>query len=223
MRLQLQLTPNTQPVPFDHLHELTKALHRWLGPNNDQHDGLSLYSFGWLQGGRKQDDSLQFSRGAQWNISFYDDAASRQLLTGLLKLPPVAFGMRVIGAQELPTPTFGEMFCFKTDGSAVLARKTRADETKAYLFWKDELANEVITGILRQKLEKAGYTGEHLAVQAYFDNNYAKPRTKKSTVKGTEHKGSECPVIVAGTPEAVRFAWLVGIGDLTGSGFGGLR
>jgi CRISPR-associated endoribonuclease Cas6 len=30
-------------------------------------------------------------------------------------------------------------------------------------------------------------------------------------------------VVVAGTPEAMRFAWLVGVGELTGSGFGALQ
>jgi CRISPR/Cas system endoribonuclease Cas6 (RAMP superfamily) len=30
-------------------------------------------------------------------------------------------------------------------------------------------------------------------------------------------------VVVEGTPEAVRFAWTVGVGELTGSGFGALQ
>lgn len=47
MRLHLRLSPNTTPVSFDHLHQLTGALHKWLG-ENEVHDELSLYSFGWL-------------------------------------------------------------------------------------------------------------------------------------------------------------------------------
>ena len=39
-------------------------------------------------------------------------------------------------------------------------------------------------------------------------------------VKGIQHKGSICPVIIEGTPEALQFAWLVGVGELTGSGKG---
>jgi CRISPR/Cas system endoribonuclease Cas6 (RAMP superfamily) len=30
-------------------------------------------------------------------------------------------------------------------------------------------------------------------------------------------------VVVTGTPEAVQFAWTVGVGELTGSGFGALK
>ena len=54
MRLNLNLSPNTKPLPFDHLHMLTGALHHWLGWN-EAHDDLSLYSFGWLQGGKVRD------------------------------------------------------------------------------------------------------------------------------------------------------------------------
>lgn len=223
MRLQLQLTSNTQPVPFNHLHFLTGAIHKWLGPDNNQHDGLSLYSFGWLNGGEKREGKLAFPKGSTWNISFFDNEVGRQALTGLLRQPEVMCGMRVIATNEMPTPNFGESYLFKTDGSSVLARTKRPDGTRAYLLWDDPLADETITGLLKQKLSKAGYTGDDLSVQVSFDRNYAKARTKNIKIKATEHRGSECPVLVQGTPEAVRFAWLVGIGDLTGSGFGGLR
>ncbi|WP_460879488.1 CRISPR-associated endoribonuclease Cas6 [Pontibacter rugosus] len=43
------------------------------------------------------------------------------------------------------------------------------------------------------------------------------------TIKGVDHKCSSCPVVVEGTPSITRFAWLVGIGELTGSGFGALQ
>ncbi len=42
MRLNLRLTGNTTPVPFDHLHHRTGALHKWLGSHNPEHEGLSL-------------------------------------------------------------------------------------------------------------------------------------------------------------------------------------
>lgn len=51
MRLHLKLSANSQPVNFNHLPVLAGALHKWLGPNSE-HDGLSLYSFSWLQGAR---------------------------------------------------------------------------------------------------------------------------------------------------------------------------
>lgn len=222
MRYQLILSPNTEPVPFNHLHQLTGTVHKWLGENT-VHNGLSLYSFGWLRGGEVRKSNLLFPQGASWNISFFDDELAKQLLKGVLNEPSVAYGMQVQEVREIPPLLFNKQHIFQTDGSAVLARQKRTDDTREYLLWDSLAANEVLTNLLRRKLNQAGYTGEHLNARVAFDRAYKTPRTRKITIKDVEHKGSECPVIVEGTPEAIHFAWLVGIGDLTGSGFGALR
>lgn len=223
MRLQLQLTPNTQPVPFDHLHALTRSVHKWLGPDNDQHDGLSLYSFGWLRGGESYRGALRFPKGATWNISFYHDDQSRQLLAGLLDEPSVEFGMEVTEVREVSPPHFRDTHLFRTDGSSILARQKRADGSRAHLLWDDPTADAVLTNLLRKKLTVAGFTDNEQTAQVRFDRTYPSPRSRKSIIKGVHHRGSECPVIVEGTPDELYAAWLVGLGDLTGSGFGALR
>jgi len=79
MRISLKLSPNTKPVPFDHLHQLTGAIHKWLG-YNELHDGLSLYSFGWLRNAVPRKNHLMFPYGATWQISFHDTEATKVLL-----------------------------------------------------------------------------------------------------------------------------------------------
>ena len=222
MRLQLQLTPNTQPVPFDHLHQLTGALHKWLG-QNDIHDGLSLYSFGWLRGGEQQKDRLTFPKGATWNISFYDGDKARQLLRGMLDKPELGFGMDLLEIREVDPPAFQEQHYFMTDGSAIVVRQKRPDGSRAYLLWDDPATDDALTQSFRRKLTTAGFDGEDLDVTVRFDRDYHSARTRKIAIKGTHHRGSECPVIIAGTPEAQYFAWTAGLGELTGSGFGALR
>lgn len=222
MRIQLQLSPNTEPVPFNHLHQLTGAIHKWLGQNT-AHDGLSLYSFGWLRGGQPRPQTLYFPDGASWNISFFDDELARQLIKGILEEPTLAYGMSIQQVREVTPPTFEKQHVFPTDGSAVVARRKREDGSREYLLWDSLAANEILTNLLRKKLEVAGFTGEHLNARVAFDRAYARPRARMATIKGIKHKGSECPIIVEGTPEAIHFAWLVGVGDLTGSGFGALR
>jgi CRISPR-associated endoribonuclease Cas6 len=221
MRLQLHLTPNTQPVPFNHLHQLTGALHKWLGPN-DIHDGLSLYSFGWLKEALIQKGGLAFPKGSRWNVSFYNVDTAKRAVQGLMDFPDVAFGMRVAEVRLLPVPDFGSQYNFRTDGSAIIARREREDKSREYLFWDNPLADSALTAVMQRKLIAAGFNGRDLEISIRFDRRYPKARTRKITIKNIEHKGSECPVVVEGTPEAVRFAWLVGIGELTGSGFGGV-
>ncbi|MDX5481716.1 MAG: CRISPR-associated protein Cas6 [Hymenobacteraceae bacterium] len=219
MRIQLKLSPNTQAVPFNHLHELTKRLHRWLGPENDLHDGLSLYSFGWLKGGTSRKGALSFPAGATWQVSFYDEEAARKLLMGIINSPELFYGMRVYEVQELPTPAFGEQYRFLADGP-VIARQVRPDGSREYLLHDAPAADLALTATLRHKLEKAGLSAEGVSVS--FDRSFLTPRQKLVEIKGIRHKGSICPVVVQGPPEAVQFAWLVGAGELTGSGFGAL-
>jgi CRISPR-associated endoribonuclease Cas6 len=227
MRLNLTLSPSTEPVSFDHLHQLTGTLHKWLGPDNDYHDGLSLYSFGWLHGGQPQNGHLHFPNGSRWRLSFHDAQAAKAALNGILEDPSVFGGMRVVEAQEQQAPAFGERYRFKTDKAPILARRRRDDGSRAHLLWKDEEADAVLTHTLRRKLEAGGLgdLADDTAVQ--FDRDYdgARPKVARIVKGGTEvaYKGSLCPVIVEGPPEAVRFAWTVGIGALTGSGFGALR
>lgn len=221
MRLRLQLSPNTEPVPFDHLHWLTGTLHKWLG-ENDLHDGTSLYSFGWLHGAVPQNGYLGFPRGATWAISFHDPDAARALLKGLLRQPPVFAGMHVVEVHQCPEPDFGEQMRFYVDGP-VMARTVRQNGEREYLLYDNPAADAALTRVLRTKLDQAGFSAPHQQATLRFDRTYPKARTKLATVKGIKHKASECPVFVAGTPEAVRFAWLVGVGDLTGCGFGALR
>lgn len=223
MRLHLKMTSNSEPIPFEHLGRLTGVLHRWLG-ENDLHDKTSLYSFGWLKGGQSVEKRhLTFQRGATWNISFHDAAVAHALCRGILRKPTVFGGMRVYEVQQQPLPAFGGCVRFLTDRSHIIVRKDRPEGGKEYLLYNHPEADAALTRVLRWKLKAAGYEGEHLAATVQFDKTYTKARTRKSTIKGIEHKGSECPIVVTGTPEVVQFVWVTGAGELTGSGFGGLQ
>jgi CRISPR-associated endoribonuclease Cas6 len=221
MRFTLRLSPNTKEVPFDHLHNLTGRIHTWLGPN-DLHDGTSLYSFSWLRGAKPRKGGLMFPGGAEWTISFSDPEAVRKLMEGIRADQEVAFGMRVYEVQEQAPPSLGSPMSFLVSGPVVL-RAERDDGSDEYLLWEDDRADDALTRIFRWKLQLAGLEGEHLESTMRFDRTYARPRSKLVRIKGIAHKGSECPVIVEGTPQAAHFAWLVGAGELTGSGCGGLK
>jgi len=226
MRLNLTLSPNTDPVPFDHLHRLTGTLHKWLGPDNDLHDGPSLYSVSWLAGGQGNGDALAFPDGARWRLSFYNDPAAKAALEGILEDPFVIAGMRVTEVQQQTTPAFSGGHRFSVD-APVLARRRRDDGSREYLLYDDERADSALTQTLRRKMKVAGLDVNPSDVKVRFDRGYTGADTALATIKkdGHEihHRGSECPVIVEGPPEASRFAWNVGVGELTGSGFGALR
>lgn len=226
MRLNLTLSPNSDPVPFNHLHKLIGTLHKWLGSDNDLHDGPSLYSVGWLGGGQGDSGALAFPDGARWRLSFYNDSAAKAALEGILEDPSVFAGMRVTEAQQQTTPAFSGGYRFAVD-APVVARRRRDDGSREYLLYDDERADRALTRTLRRKMDAAGLDVDPANAKVRFDRGYDGAHTKLATIeKGgheIKHKGSTCPVIVEGPAEAARFSWNVGVGELTGSGFGALK
>ncbi len=226
MRLHFTLSPNNKTVPFDYQHYLTGAFHKWIG-DNDLHDGISLYSLSWLQGGvtmrqgKRIEGGLDFPDSARWFVSSHDETLMQKIADGAMRDSVVCCGMSVREVHAQLTPDFGARFCFKV-GSPVLARSKDIDGRVTHFLHSDKEADEVLTQTLRHKMDKAGLDENHKTVSVQFDRAYRGARTKLVTIKGIGNRASVCPVIVEGTPEAVRFAWNVGVGHLTGNGFGSL-
>ena len=198
---------------------------RWLG-QNELHDGLSLYSLGWLQGGHKRGDGLNFPRGASWFISAPDTAAGDDLLSRIadaaLKEPAVCCGMEVAEIQAQATPEFGERRVFRADSPIFLRGPRTPDGLDPHVIFSDATADEILTHVLHRKLEAAGLAEHTATATLKFDRSFAHPKTRLIQVQESRKRASVCPVIAEGSPEAVRFVYNTGAGHLTGSAFGSL-
>lgn len=223
MRLHLYLTPNMEPVPFNYQHQLTGVLHKWIG-QNDLHDKISLYSFSWLRGKIERIDKehISFPKGADWYIKCWDETIIQKLKMSTKENRSVAFGMRVYKHSTDPTPNFGSVFRFEVV-SPVLTRINKDDNSRMHLTFRDEQADASLTRTMRSKLKEARFSDNDSEVIVGFDRSYKKAHTKLIKIKDIKLKTSICPVIIAGTPSAVQFAWNVGVGEMTGSGFGCLK
>lgn len=224
MRLKLQLSPARETVPFNHLPVLAGALHKWLGPN-PEHDGLSLYSYSWLQGALMTSGGLRFLKGAQWHISALDGDFLMRSVQGILSDPQIRWGMQVDQVQieaPPPFPDAGEVR-FLLASPIFIKRsipnpdKPEGEEEKHYLF-NDPESDRLLTDTLRHKLRAAGLSDA--GVQARFDRGYPKARTQKVMYRNVGNMANYCPVFVRGTAEQLAFAWTVGLGNSTGVGFG---
>ena len=224
MRLHFTLSPNTETVPFDYPYLLTGTFHKLLG-ENAIHDTISLYSLSWLHGGvtmrngKKIEGGLDFPQGARWFISAHDETLLQKIAGGALRDTDVCYGMKVTEIRTQLTPDFGSRFCFKA-GSPILARSKEVKGRVTHYTHTDPEADQVLTQTLRHKLDIAGLDSSSAKVQ--FDRTYRNAKTKLVTIKGIGNRCTVCPVVVEGAPEAVQFAWNVGVGHLTGNGFGSL-
>jgi len=165
--------------------------------------------------------ALEFPRGARWLISFHDDALADIISDRALADPEVCCGMRVARIVQQQTPEFGDHYTFKV-GSPVLAKSKEIEGKVKHYIYSDPEADATLTATLRHKLDRAGLGAPHNQATVSFDKTYRSPKTKLVTIKDISNRASICPVTVEGTSEAVAFAWNVGIGHGTGSGFGSL-
>lgn len=218
MRIYLNLTKNLKLIPYTYQHNLVGTFHKWAGQNSF-HDDLSLYSLSWLLGGIGLKQGLHFKNGACWFISSPNIDFIKQVISGIEKDPEVAFGMTVTDITIKDTPEFSIRNRFYLE-TPVFVKRRVADKDVHYTF-RDKETENLMTETLKTKLRKAGKNIDNIS--AKFDLSYHNAKTKLIQFNGINNKASLCPVILEGEPEAIAFAWDVGIGNCTGIGFGALQ
>lgn len=219
MRLHLSVSKSNSVVPFDHVPTLVGTLHKWLGPKNEWHNEVSLYSFSWLKGGNINKQGFSFSDGAEWFISSPDTTLLKRLMEGIQQNPEINYGLVVRSITIQEDPIFGQSNSFML-ASPVLIKRKDGEHVRHYLY-SDQESDQFLTETLITKLKKAGIPSD--GVQVSFDRSYHSPKTKLVNYNGIKNKTSLCPVIISGKPEQIAFAWNVGIGNSTGTGFGALN
>jgi CRISPR-associated endoribonuclease Cas6 len=218
MRLHFLLSSNKKPVDFDYQHALVGVFHYWLGLN-DLHNKISLYSLSWLSCGKMSKRGFDFPNGADWFVSFYDVEIGKKLIKTAMSNNEVISGMTVREIQIMEEPDFGSKERFQA-ASPILVRKYDENRRATHLTFHDEEADKLMTETMQKKLQSANLNYD---IQIRFDRSYPNAKTKLVTIKGIENRANLCPIIIEGDPEAIKFAWNVGIGHSTGSGFGAIK
>ncbi|MBR9778087.1 MAG: CRISPR-associated endoribonuclease Cas6 [Cytophagales bacterium] len=220
MRLHIKINANKSIVSFDHIPQLVGTIHKWIGEQNDYHGSTSMYSFSWLQGGRKGNGGLYFPKGASFFISTFDEILLKQIIHGIREEPSLFAGMDVQEIRIQQTPCFsGGSECFNV-ASPVLVKVKEGERVKHCLY-DDPESSEALTQSMVRKLELAGIDSVGLSIA--FDQEYRSAHTKLINYKGVKNRANVCPVLVKGSNEQIGFIWNVGIGHSTGIGFGALN
>ena len=218
MRLHLKTTPNKSPVPFNYQQKLVGTIHKWLG-NNSIHGAISLYSFSWLKGGRKEGDALRFANGASMFISFFYDNYIRKIARSILDDPEMFCGLVVTSITIEDSPMIDDrelFFC----ASPIFIKRNHTDGTINHYNFTDPQANQFLKETLLSNMKIAGLEDDTLDIR--FDTSYSKKKLKLVRYHGIGNKASICPIIIKGKPATKLFAWNVGVGNSTGIGFGAI-
>ena len=219
MRIHINTTQNTTPLPFNYQNKLTGVLHKWLGKDNDEHDEISLYSFSWLKRTIKSKDSLNCPNGASFFISFYNTQRLKEVLTNIRNRPEMFCGMFVedVVIEDTPDLTRQELFYL---GSPILIKRLVEGKTTEFYYDNPE-SGILLEETLRTKMKLAGIPDDD-ALSISFNLSYAKKKTKLIWYDDISNKANMCPVIIKGNNLTKQFAWNVGLGNSTGIGFGSI-
>lgn len=218
MRIYLVLSRNKENVPYTYQQKLVGTFYKWAGFNKI-HDDISLFSLSWLSGGKGNKKGLEFKEGSFWFVSSPNIDFIKNLIKGIQKDPRVAFGMEVKEIYIKETPHFHNKMRFNVATPVLIKRFDKNLQT--YYLFDNKISNTYLTETLKSKLKKAGL--DYSNIKVYFDTTYRNAKTKLITYRGIKNKANLCPVILEGSPDAIAFAWDVGIGNSTGIGFGALE
>ncbi len=218
MRIHIKIRSGNQKIPFNYQPFITGAIHKWIG-NNEIHDKISMYSFSWLKGGRKNGNGLIFENETSFEFSAHDNSLIKSVINGIQSDPIINYGLDVSEIVIQDTPVFSNREIFFVS-SPVLVKRKDHDKEIHYTYDQTESDN-LLTETMKTKLKKAGL--DYSNIQVCFDRNYLEAKTKLVYYKNIGNKTNICPVIIAGTPEQIAFAWNVGVGNSTGIGFGALK
>ncbi len=226
MRFYYRTTKPKLKVVVGYKHLVAGFIHQRFsdeeGTKNDLHDNLSLYSVSNLEGSKlNAKKSLDFPEGASFFLSFHDENLGKTFTQNVIAKPDFIAGMVITDIQIQETPQFPDSMRFSV-ASPVLVKKFDGKAIR-HLTFNDPEANDVMTKTLQTKLRAASLDAHAESVRVRFDTSYGGAKTKLVDIHGIKNRANVCPVIVEGTPEAVAFAWDVGVGHSTGAGFGALR
>ena len=219
MRIYLKLSNSKRLLPFTYQSYLTGALHKWIGDENELHEGVSLYSFSWLQNVNANRSGINLTNDSYFFISVYDDGLIKRIIKGIISDPSLCFGIVVTDVQIAEDREFSSQEKFFVASPVFIKR--RFDNNEKHITYSDPNAALYLTETLQKKLRIAGLPEDGIRVS--FDKDYPYPRTKIISYKTIGNKVNICPVIIEGSQEQIAFAWNVGVGNSTGIGFGALK
>ena len=182
-----------------------------------------LYSFSWLLGGVMVDKKgYVFPNGAELLISFHEDQHLKKIIDSILLDPEIFYGLCVKDITIVGSPVFTEEpQRFFLASPIFIKRRIEEIMGYKYYFYDDQESNQLMTETLKHKMREAGLP-EDDTLRVEFDISYSKKKKKMVTIHGIKSIANMCPVIIHGTQTSKRFAWVVGLGNGTGSGYGAL-
>lgn len=143
MRIYLKLTKNKKLIPFNYQSYLTGALHKWIGCENELHEGMSLYSFSWLQNVKTNNSGIGTTHDSYFFISGYEDRLVKRIIKSIIDDPSVCFGMEVTDVEIAEVPNFTNKHSFVAASPVFIKR--RLDNQIKHIIYSNPQSKNYLT------------------------------------------------------------------------------
>lgn len=229
MRIVVRLSRNKEVVDFNNQEKLNGYIHKCLGNNNEYHNKASDYAISMLMGGKvnKHKSGLDFINGAYFTISSPNSEFINKLIMGIVQNREFAYGMEFLTFQPIEEDIIDfndnsvHVHHFVTLTPFVIRYQSDRYKNKSYLLLNDDNFSERVTQHTKNKLKRLypDLNVDDFKVEIPNDRNH---KTRKFNYKNSHIIGNLCHINVTATSEVARKLYSVGIGGLTGSGYGTL-
>jgi CRISPR-associated endoribonuclease Cas6 len=221
MRIKINFTKNTSPVPVQKYDHLNSYINKCLGNNNPYHDKSGPYNVSSIQGGILNEDNstLEFENGAFLIISSLDMTFLDTLLAGITQNTNLGYGMEFSGVdfvQEQISDGWNHFFTL----SPMLFKDNSKQWPDKYVTFKNnpDFVEYVKMRILK-KLSKINPELDlsNLQIQIRI---HEKDKVKHFKVHGEINHANQFQISFRGNKDAIRLLYHIGVGQSTNSGFG---
>lgn len=219
MRIKVNFTKNTTPVPIVNQAIMNSYTHKCLGPNNKYHDTPSDYCISSLMGGKLDaaEQTLSFEKGGYIIISSLDQEFIDTMILGIIKNQTIGFGMKFCGIDHIQEKFYNGYNKFATLSPFII--KIKEGDESVFVTLHDPDFEEILEEYLKFKINKIKPNWNLKHFRAYVPDNDTH-KVKTIMVKNVKNLANQCHVVLDCNKEVAELLYNIGIGKSTGSGFG---
>lgn len=218
MRQIVRLKGTNQVLPFDYFSLLTSYIHKCLGENNKYHDVMSNYAISSLYGTKMTPDKsgLDFSNGGYFTISSLDNEFIITLLTGIVKNRILFHDIKFDYFDDINEQFHDGWNHFSTLSPIILRKKTECGHE--FSIFSDVDFEHLLEEQTKRKLKTLFNVDADLKINVNVNSG----KTKNVRIHNSKNTTNYCQISILCNKDIANMIYNIGIGQLTGCGFGTL-
>ena len=220
MRIKINFTNNTQPVP-NNLKHVNSWFHKCMGNNNDLHDRPSDYTLSGMCGGSITDGgkTKNFPNGGYILFTTENNEIIEKLIMGSMSNSNFGFGMSLADVDFIDETMYSGFNHFKTTEYGFIIKEKDENGKVKFITLEDDMFIDKVKKHIIAKFSKINpkLRFDDLDIEM---NDHKGNKVRNVMVKDIVNKSNVCQLTIKCNSALAKAIYHYGIGQSTGSGFG---